>query len=127
MKIGRFSSADHIVVSGDDESLDDVLKLPHVSGPWIFQQDRQSFRAEDFVFPQIFVVLVQIALDQRQDILRTIPQRRHSDRHDVETVVKVFTEFILTHSPKIAVVAETMRTSMGIGFTPPTGVIPAPG
>ena len=64
--------ADHIVVGGDDESLDDVLKLPHVSGPWIFQQDRQSFRAEDFVLSQIFVVLVQIALDQRQDILRTI-------------------------------------------------------
>ena len=72
--------ADHIVVGGDDEALDDVLKLPHVSGPWIFQQDRQSFRAEDFVLSQIFVVLVQIALDQRQDILRTIPQWRSEER-----------------------------------------------
>src|SRR5213594_3251666 len=82
----------------DDRSLDDVLKLAHISGPCVGAQPVQHFRAQS---PHALSHLRSVEHGEMPrkvwNVLRPLSQGRDDDRKYVETIVEVRAEALVAH------------------------------
>lgn len=88
---------DHTMGGRDDQSLYDILQFPDIARPGVFQQDRQSVGADGFAFAEFMIAAYQVPLDERQDVIGPLPERRHVDGYDVQSVVQVLTEPVFSN------------------------------
>ena len=71
-------------------AFDDVPEFSNVAWPGVSFQRVQCGRLNSLDLPSVTLVeLHQEGLNQQRNILATLSQRRHRDRHDVDPVVQV--------------------------------------
>ena len=82
----------------DHRALDDVLKLPDVSGPGITLQERRHLAGETHdPFAEASARLPKDVAGERENIGGPFPEGRQRDRKDAEAVVEILPEDTLRH------------------------------
>ena len=100
-----------------------VLELADVAGPVVDEEPVEKClgHALDRLLRRMGMA-VEEALDQRDDVLFPVPERRHVDRGHAQAVVQVLPELSLAyHAARSRFVAEITRTFTWTSFVLPTG------
>ena len=91
MKLGRQAFQGNASVGGEHHrTLNKVLQLSNITRPIVALKSRKDFRLDN-QFPPLCIT-VDKEIDQKRDLLLSIPQRRDGNRHHAQAVVKVLTE-----------------------------------
>src|SRR5580700_5269245 len=80
----------------DEDALDDIFQLTHISGPVVAGQSLEGFIAE--LDPRATVLTTKLEkkfASQKRNVLLALAQRRHEERDNVEAVEEIFTEVSL--------------------------------
>src|ERR1019366_5268521 len=96
---------DFVTAGQHDDSLDDVLELPHVARPGVYAEVRQHPCWQHQVrSPLLFLRLEKEVLDQFRNILGALPERRKLQWNYRQTVIQVLAEgLVFDHCLQIAV------------------------
>ena len=105
----------------DHRPLDDILQFANIAPPGILlQQLRRSGSEAGEAFSQFTIEELQQIQRNGHDVFLALAQRRNVERHNVEAVIKIFTEGArATASFRSALVAAIRRTLILIGRVPP--------
>ena len=80
---------------------DDVLELPHVTGPGVGHQSAQGvLRDRHGRPPDIRAELLEKVLHEQRNIVAALAQRRQLDRYHIEPVEEILTERTIGHHPR---------------------------
>ena len=83
----------------DKRLLDFIFQFTDVSRPVVAEQGLFGIAAElELASPILCAVAFQEFLGQEHHVLTTLPERRHLDRHDLNTEIKIFAEFLFFDS-----------------------------
>src|SRR2546428_5829903 len=94
---GQVCGRDDFRVRHDHESLDEILKLAHVSLPAVIHQVLKRLAINSLLLDPVFLTEASDEmLDQQRDILPTLTQRRQIDRDHVNTVIKVLAKAMVS-------------------------------
>ena len=87
---GKVFDVDNRSVDRHYQPLHNIAELPHVPRPGMVAQKAHGGIGNLLRFSCVALLcLVQKVLDKYRDIVATFAQRRHSERHDVDAIVKV--------------------------------------
>src|SRR2546422_9830792 len=88
--VGRqIRRGDDFIVRHDHESLDEILKLAHVSFPSVIHQVLKRLAVNSLLLDFVFLTEASYEmLDQQRDILATLTQRGQINRDHVDTIIK---------------------------------------
>ena len=82
----------------DDDALDEVLELAHVTGPRVGQEALEDLRGEAHGLPVVLARVLQAeVLGEGRDLLGPVAERGDEDIDDVEAVVEVLAKGPLGH------------------------------
>ena len=79
-----------IALCQQQSAVNTVLQLSHVSGPILIDQPLLRRRIQTFVFQaMVHLKFLEKMFDEQWNILSSLAQRRHPDRHHVQPVEQV--------------------------------------
>src|SRR3954468_9695618 len=89
-RLRQILALDSPAAAHDRQALDEILELAHVAGPGISAHALERDLAELDRRPAFGLAPLHEVRNQRGQIFGALAQRRHPDRHDVETEKQVF-------------------------------------
>ncbi len=96
-EVGKVFDSDRRTLGEHQSALDHVFELPHVAVPGVGEQQLHSRRLEPgHVHAELFGELVDEIASQGRDILAPLTQRRQMDAHNVDPIVEVGSEVVLS-------------------------------
>src|SRR2546425_10984251 len=96
---GQVRGRDDFRVRHDHESLDEILKLAHVSLPAVVHQVLKRFGVSPLLLcSELLAKLPDEVPYQQGNILSTLAQRRQMNRNYVNAIIKVFAKAVLSDS-----------------------------
>src|SRR4029434_7857956 len=114
-------AVDHSIVAKDHSAFDAILQLADISRPVIAHEHIDGRRRDALDrLPMLTGIFFDKMVGQEQDVRLSLPQRRHEDRKDIETVIEVLAETAFDYRALEVSIGGADEADVG-----PQGLVPA--